>query len=758
MSPNQVQYNLAAIRSLILSAFTPRELWRFCKDRPAFREAVLDFGLNPSLADMADVLLEHCETRLLFDDLLAAIHESNPRQFERYQALLYRSAPLPARQIPHNLPPRRSFIGRDEEKRLVHQALRPDARPNLVSIDGIGGIGKTALALEVAYECLQASVNEPQAEEIATFDGFIWTTVRDRELGLKAVFDSIARTLDYLGILQLSVEEKQFAVRRLLRARRYLMIVDNFDLTSDGSLEDFVLQLPEPSRALITTRDRTLSEARMFTLTGLDELEALTLMRSEGRRLGLEGVEHAEKDQLLRLYQSTSGAPLSIKWAVGQIKQKRQSLTTVLSTLREAKESIFDNVFTSSWRLLSGDARKALLIMSLFATAASRQALQAVSDLPISVLDRAIEQLVDMSLIETTAALERKRRCYNLHPLTRAYCIQMRESELEQPFIGQAFERMLGYYRRLIMPPQEVKVGIPYWDGLRNYAANANLLEERDNLVFVIRELLEEGRSVEALEMFLPLVHCLGAWGLWDERLEISHRLADAAQTIGDPSVPWLWIDAIGWIQFQRREFDKCEQTLKAGRAAARRLNVGDALILADATQARIWAARGESECARREIERVLVESTPELALQSGTSAHRIVVARVVDAAAALSHMVGDVETAKDLYELELALRHSTGEYAASILVRLGHLDLQLGSYASAAEFLNQDIQGLARKDIALIHYGQALIAQHAGDLLKAHQLCRLALDHLTRLGMETEALKCREMLVKLPYLQIHRE
>jgi len=87
-SPVVVQYDIAAIRSLTRDAFTPKELWRFCQDRPALRPVLDDFAWNASLNDMIDVLMEYCEKRVLFFELLSEIRECNPRQYQRYRAQL----------------------------------------------------------------------------------------------------------------------------------------------------------------------------------------------------------------------------------------------------------------------------------------------------------------------------------------------------------------------------------------------------------------------------------------------------------------------------------------------------------------------------------------------------------------------------------------------------------------------------------------------------------------------------------------------
>jgi formylglycine-generating enzyme required for sulfatase activity len=89
MASNDAQgYNIAAIRQLLLAAFTPEELRRFCYDRPDFRPVVDLFGPGLGFSAMVDQVVEYCDRRVLLDELLAEVKQTNPRQYARFEATL----------------------------------------------------------------------------------------------------------------------------------------------------------------------------------------------------------------------------------------------------------------------------------------------------------------------------------------------------------------------------------------------------------------------------------------------------------------------------------------------------------------------------------------------------------------------------------------------------------------------------------------------------------------------------------------------
>lgn len=75
----------AQVYDLLLAAFTPEELKRFCQHNPALRDVIRKFGTNESLEGMADEVMDYCRKRTLLPQLLEAVKEANSRQYENHR-------------------------------------------------------------------------------------------------------------------------------------------------------------------------------------------------------------------------------------------------------------------------------------------------------------------------------------------------------------------------------------------------------------------------------------------------------------------------------------------------------------------------------------------------------------------------------------------------------------------------------------------------------------------------------------------------
>jgi len=168
----------------------------------------------------------------------------------------------PRASIPNNLPRLQPFFGREEELKTIREALDPENRTWGALIDGPGGMGKTSLAVRVAYDC-----------PLGQFQRIIFLSVKDRELdddgerkltgfilpGLLEMLNELARELGRPDITKAPEDQRIRLLLDALRPAQALLILDNLEsLTKDDrdQLLTFVKRLPQGCKAILTSRRR----------------------------------------------------------------------------------------------------------------------------------------------------------------------------------------------------------------------------------------------------------------------------------------------------------------------------------------------------------------------------------------------------------------------------------------------------------------------------------------------------------------------
>ncbi len=187
-------------------------------------------GHPPTDRERVEFLVEYCATYGWVDKAWAQSFLEQTRHPD-LKAVLDRLFPLALSraEVYHNLPPRHSlFIGRAVEINRILAWLNSPGEP-LASIEGMGGIGKTRLALEISHRCLsdkERTITQP-------FQAIIWISARDYhnfDLQLNDLLDTIAQILERSHLAQSRGEQKEYAVNKLLRRYQTLLIVDNFEI------------------------------------------------------------------------------------------------------------------------------------------------------------------------------------------------------------------------------------------------------------------------------------------------------------------------------------------------------------------------------------------------------------------------------------------------------------------------------------------------------------------------------------------------
>ncbi|MCB9763717.1 MAG: tetratricopeptide repeat protein [Alphaproteobacteria bacterium] len=209
--------------------------------------------------------------------------------------LLLSEPPVPPASLPEeapavlltrksNLPPRRhGFVGRAVELERLHALLQisdEDAIGLPVALVGLGGVGKTLLAIEYAYRHLDSYehvcwVHADGDDVSASMAGLAWDPFN---LGLPADVKTRAALRTVRA--------------RLERAGPHLLILDNVEHPRAWRE---VLPAVGDVRVLVTTRRSDLCDVESISVCGLPRRQSLALLGGRKRRPGLD---KAASDQL----------------------------------------------------------------------------------------------------------------------------------------------------------------------------------------------------------------------------------------------------------------------------------------------------------------------------------------------------------------------------------------------------------------------------------------------------------------------------
>jgi tetratricopeptide (TPR) repeat protein len=627
---------------------------------------------------------------------------------------------LPPRTVLHNLPHRGDFIGREKEKRQVHEALR--SRSFIVTIDGIGGIGKTSLALEVLHECLAACQDSKVAAEgIKKFDAFIWTSAKDRDLSINDVLDTISRTLEYPFLTQLSLDEKRHEVAKRLQEKSCLLIVDNFETVTDDAVHDFVLNLPEPSKCLITSRVQSVRQARAVSLRGLAKDEALLLIKNEGNRLDIDlNALVLDQRNLWRFYEATGGAPLAIRWSIGQIKQRGQSIEGVLNSLHDARGDIFEFMFGRAWSLLSEASRKTLIVMPIFAASASKVAIEAASDGHKWELDEGLGQLVELWLLEASDRLDESKRRYSLHPLTRAFAQNRLAESLDLE--RQARVRLSEFFENFAKA-----AGGHIW----SWEKYDEIEEEKDNIFALMDWCFENREATTGMRLTKAVTFFMSLRGYLYESMIFGRKALEAARQANQTAdIAWLLVYGPGWREVNGGNLEKGETLIREGLKIYEELKDSHGIVSALHHLGRALRFKGDFVGARECCERGI-----NLAQSSVDNSAVVPFKRELSLLAASEGKL--IEAKEGLEAIVPILRGRNELLLASTLGMLAEINRELGhnddAFIIGSESLELAKKMKKRGTIGRISLTLAHTETERGNLKSAISLARQALEFYER-------------------------
>ena len=512
---------------------------------------------------------------------------------DRRISKLYRNNDKRINSIYQNLPQPHyvRLIGRDKEINKILDLLKihGESRFYVVAIDGLGGIGKSALALEVAYRLFEQSKRKdlPDSEK---YDAIIWISAKQKILigegiinrpvflnVVDDIYSCISVTLGHEDITRAKPEEQVELVKKILTQYRTLIILDNLETIDDQRIISFILEVPGPTRIIVTSRHQ-IGIGHPIRLTGMSKEDAISLINEECIEKNVQ-LDHQTKE---KIFEVTSGVPLAIVWTIAQISFGKNH-EFVVKELEKPTSEISQFCFESSVNIIRGSkAHELIMAMSLFPSGATRETLGYILDFNEDPLSRddALYQLKRLSLID----FEDHR--FKMLPLTKSFVLG--EISKNHNFLSEIQRKYINFFCELI----QKNIGLGYWDGrdaLDSWACFGIITKEIENILSAIDMAvnLKDWRATR--DLIIGIIHILWAMDLWKLRIPLSQQAITAVQNLGiKEDEGWLKVDALGFIYIAQGEYEEALKNIDAGYLIASEINSNDIIVLANCFKARI--------------------------------------------------------------------------------------------------------------------------------------------------------------------------
>jgi predicted ATPase/DNA-binding SARP family transcriptional activator len=429
-----------------------------------------------AMGRQADALAAYHDLRARLDEELGVQPAAPARAL--FQRILVHDPALAPTAARGNLPRRASgFVGRDREAERVLALL---AAGPLVTLTGVGGAGKSRLAVEVAArDRLRFADGAWLCELAALPDG-------------SPVGDAVAAALQIQQRPGLSIEQ---TVIDYLRGRALLLVLDNCEhvLAPAARLVAGIVQQCPRVVVLATSREALGVEGeQLWPVPPLPVDDATTLFVQRARAVSPEFQLDADAaDAVAAICTRLDGLPLGIELAAARVRV--MSPMEVARRLQDApllgggrgpvaRHQSLVSAIEWSYRLLAEPEQRLFGAMSVFAGGADLPGIHRVAD-PAATEDDVVDRLarlVERSMVVAESAV---RTRYRVLETLRAYGRTRAEAEGTAAELGR---RHAGYYAELaeraaegLQGPDErawVDQALPDYDNMR-----AAFLRARDD-------------------------------------------------------------------------------------------------------------------------------------------------------------------------------------------------------------------------------------------------------------------------------------
>lgn len=397
-------------------------------------------------AGVRDMLVE--ELGIDPSQQLTQVYEGILRESPDLAAPVSRASPAPATAVPTRAPCTLPYdladlSGRDREQRkLLDCAQRSDgSAPGIVAIDGMGGCGKTVLAVRVAHRLADAY---PDGQLYINLRGY---TPGEQPVASAAALGTLLRALGIPGDqVPDDLEGRTAAWRAALTDRRLLLLLDNAADAADVR----PLMPPSPGCLVLVTSRSRLLDLDGADWTSLGVMSSDDSLRLVSKTLGAERVA-AEPEASAELAMLCGHLPLALRiatarlrnrprWTVGYLVDRLRDETRRLDELSLGERSVAATL-RLSYQTMAAKSRIAFRLLALHpGSDIDVHSTAALLGTDTREAEDILEHMLDVHLLQQPEV-----GVYAFHDLVRSFSLSLRGQATEQED-HDAVGRLLDYY------------------------------------------------------------------------------------------------------------------------------------------------------------------------------------------------------------------------------------------------------------------------------------------------------------------------
>jgi DNA-binding SARP family transcriptional activator len=665
-----------------------------------------------------------------------------------------------ARAVPHRLPAdTRVFTGRQPElTRLLELAGTADGshRPGTVvisAIDGMAGIGKTALAVHAAHRL---------ASQFG--DGQLFIDLHGYTQGYppRTPGQALETFLRTLGVppqqIPEDTEERAALYRERLAGTRTLIVLDN--AAGEAQVRPLI---PGGTGCLVLVTSRrklkSLDDAHALALDVLPEPDAITLLRTAAG----PGRATADDPAVAAIVGLCGHIPLALRMAAALMRNRPawnpEYLADKLRAARTRLDALFDGdrglsvLFDLSSQILNGDQRRLYCYLGrtpgpeIDACAAA-----ALLDTDAAAAERLLQQLVDHNLV-----LEPSAGRYRMHDLIRAHARALASPD---PAPGEAaLERLLDYYQHTARraddriaryarpgPPGPAPAQAPALPDA--HAARTWLRAERANLTACLQYAIQASRDERTVALSVGLAGLLRTDGPWPQAMAAQTAAAAAARRLGDRPAQARALTELGDLRRLTGDYPAADHSLQTALQLWRDASDKNGQAHALTELGTLRRVCGDHRAADHSLQTAL-----ELWREAGDKNGQ---ARALTELGSVQYSSGDVQGAKRRLREALQLYREAGDKAgqARALTELAEMQMLTGAYEGA---IQNGEAALAMSDELGDRLGQAnalsllgRMRRLTGDYEDAARHQKAAMDVYRELGDRLGEANARMLLAEV--------